>query len=136
MKINPYINFNGNCREAMNFYKSCLGGEVTFLTIGESPMASQCPEGKADQIMHAHLASPVLDLMGSDMGPEMGPDQTAQASRVSIVVQCGIDEAPGLFDKLSAGGSVYCPLGPAFWGGTFGMVFDKFGIGWLITGAE
>ena len=69
-QINAYINFNGDCREAMNFYKDCLGGTLTLQTVAGSPIEAQCPPTMKDQILHASLNRNELVLMGSDMtGP-------------------------------------------------------------------
>jgi PhnB protein len=66
-KLNPYLNFNGKCREAMTFYQNCLGGELTMQKIAESPMAAQLPSEAGAQILHSSLTNENLTLMGSDM---------------------------------------------------------------------
>ncbi len=70
-QINPYINFDRNCREAMNFYKECLGGELALQTVKGSPIEVQCPAAMKHQILHATLMKDALIVMGSDM---QGPD--------------------------------------------------------------
>jgi PhnB protein len=66
-QINAYIHFNGQCRQAMEFYKECIGGELNIQTVGESPMAGQSPEVVHSQVMHAALTKGALLLMGTDM---------------------------------------------------------------------
>ena len=68
--LNPYLTFNGNCREAMTFYKECLGGELTLMVVGESPVADQMPPQFKDQILHSSLKTKDMEFMGSDMQPE------------------------------------------------------------------
>jgi len=71
-QLNPYLTFNGNCREAMNFYKECLGGELIFQTIGESPMADRMPEKMKECILHATLSNSAMVIMATDCVPEQG----------------------------------------------------------------
>lgn len=127
-RINPYINFNGQAREAMNFYKGCFGGELTFMTVGESPMAANMPD-QADTIMHSQLEFENGVLMATDM---QGGDTTG--SRIAIALDCSSEEEINRhFAILAEGGNTFCPLGPAFWGGLFGVTTDKFGITWMLT---
>jgi PhnB protein len=67
-QLNPYLTFNGNAREAMTFYQSCLGGELILNTIGESPMAAQMPKEKHNEILHSVLKNEHLTIMAADMG--------------------------------------------------------------------
>lgn len=125
--LNPYIHFNGNCREAMNFYKEILGGELFFQTVGESPMAAQMPQFK-DNILHAALSSGKIMIMASDgMGMEQKPGNNIE----QCLVCESKEEIERLFNKLSAGGSVRMPLKEEFFG-TFAMFTDKFGIQWMV----
>ncbi len=128
-KLNPYLNFNGNTREAMTYYKEALGGELSILTVGESPMRDQMPSEAASSVMHSCLSSGEFTLMASDMSPQEGAGRNG-----GIVIDCASDEEQKrLFAHFSAGGTVTCPLSPAFWGGTFGATTDKFGITWLFN---
>ena len=134
IQLNPYLSFRDNAREAMGFYRSVFGGELTSSTFGEFH-ASDDP-AEQDKIMHSTLTAPGgLTLMASDTPNRM--EYTA-GNNYSISLS-GDDEAAlrGYWEKLSAGGTVTMPLNPAPWGDTFGMCTDRFGVSWLvnITGA-
>ncbi|MEN7550612.1 VOC family protein [Rapidithrix thailandica] len=131
IQINPYICFNGKCREAMNFYQECLGGELSFQTIGESPMAAQCPEGIQDQILHSMLANGSLVLMATDITP---PEGYKPGNDISISLNFDEEEETRqCFEKLSLGGKVIEPLKEQFWGAIFGVVQDRFGKVWMLN---
>jgi PhnB protein len=129
-QLNPYISFKGNCREAMNFYKDCFGGELTLQTMGESPMAAQTPPEKKDSIMHSTLMKDgQVFLMASDMA-----DEGATGGPISLCVNCSSEEEINtFFSKLSEGAKITHPLKTEFWGGTFGQLTDKFGINWMFN---
>jgi PhnB protein len=129
-RLNPYLSFDGNAREAMEFYKSVFGGEMTVMTFGEGGMA-QDPAEK-DKVMHSQLESPSgYWLMGSDTpaGQPYGPGNTITISL------SGDDEAElrGYWDKLAEGASITMPLEKAPWGDTFGLLTDKFGTSWMVN---
>lgn len=132
--INPYINFNGNAEEAFNFYKSVFGGE--FATImrfkdmvnPENPM----PENEANKIMHIALPIGKNILMANDVPESMGPvNENENRSKISISASSR-EEADKLFNGLSVGGNIECPIGDSPWGSYFGMFRDKFGIEWMV----
>jgi PhnB protein len=128
--INPYLHFDGTCREAMTFYKECLGGEVTFMTVGESPMAAQMPPAAHKQVLHATLKAGAVDLMASDM---MSSGGVKHGNEVSLSLVCDSKaEIETLFRKLSAGGTVSHALKEEFFG-THGNLVDKYGITWMLT---
>lgn len=131
-QINAYLHLNGTAREAMEFYKDCLGGELTMQTVGESPMQDQMPPGSKDRIMHASLSKGnLILLMASDM---MDPSSFTGGDTVSLSLNCSSDdEIKMYFAKLSRGGKVTRPLKEEFWGATFGMITDKFGIDWMLN---
>jgi PhnB protein len=130
-QINPYITFNGNCREAMTYYAACLGGELMLQPIGESPMADKLPKQMKDCILHATLTSEGFVLMGSDMTPETG---LVKGNSVSIMLNCtSEDHIKKTFEKLSSGGVVKHPLENTFWGALFGDLTDKFGNHWILN---
>ncbi|MDP4198087.1 MAG: VOC family protein [Bacteroidota bacterium] len=130
-QINAYVTFEGNCREAMSFYHNCLGGELLIQTIGGSSIEDQCPTSMKDQILHASLCSDALTLMGSDM---IGPDGFHQGNNIALALHCSTEEEiETFFSKLSLGGRVIHPLSVEFWGATFGMVTDRFGIRWMLS---
>ncbi|MBK6379552.1 MAG: VOC family protein [Chitinophagaceae bacterium] len=129
--INSYLTFNGNCREAMNFYKDCLGGELTLQTIGESPLADKMPPQMKECILHASLVKDSLVLMGSDMVGEKG---LIKGNNVSLAINCSSDEEiQNFYEKLSAGGNKDHALEESFWGATFGDLTDKYGNHWLLN---
>ena len=131
VRLNPYINFVDQAREAMEFYRSVFGGELTLSTFGEAGMTDD--PGQQDKIMHAMLdAGPDLCLMASDAPPGMPHDSGSQLS-ISL---SGDDDATlrGYWDALTAdGGTVVLPLERAPWGDSFGMCTDRFGIAWMVN---
>jgi PhnB protein len=129
-QINAYLSFSGNTREVMNFYKDCLGGELTMMTIGESPVASQMPPEAKDQIMHASLTNKGIVLMASDMSP----NNITKGNNISLMLNCSSEEEiNGFYSKLSAGGQASHPPKKEFWGAVFGNLTDKFGIQWMLN---
>ncbi len=128
--INSYLTFNGNCRDAMDFYKDCLGGELVVQTIGESPLADQLPAPMQECILHATLTNGNLVLMATDMVGEQGL-QTGNA--VSLAIHCSTeDEIRTYYDKLAACGRKDHALEFTFSGALFGDVTDKYGNHWLL----
>jgi len=128
--LNPYLNFRGNAREAMEFYKGVFGGELTISTFAEFHASSDPSE--AELVMHADLEGPGgIRLMGADV-PNRMEFQPGTNFSVSL---SGESEAElrGYFERLSDGGSVSMPLEKAAWGDTFGMCTDKFGTRWLVN---
>jgi PhnB protein len=104
-QLNPYLHFDGNCREAMTFYKSCLGGELEIQSVGESPMAS-------------------------DM---MGPGGVQKGNEVSLTISgSNKEEIESFFSRLAAGGKVTHPLKEEFFG-LYGDLTDKFGVNWMFN---
>lgn len=128
MKLNSYVNFNGDAREAVEFYKSIFGGEVysdTFRSFAsdEMPVAEQ----DLDKIMHAYLKGDNgIELMASDTPSSI---EYKDDTRITLTLN-GDDDAllRGYWDKLADGGTVTMPLDKAPWGDVFGMVTDKFGV--------
>jgi PhnB protein len=128
-RLNPYISFQDNAKDAMEFYRDVFGGELNVSTFGEY---GQSDPGVADRVMHAQLETDRgFTLMASDTPP--GMDRT-EGTNISISLS-GDDEAElrGYFDKLSAGGEVGMPLEKQVWGDYFGDCTDKFGIKWLVN---
>ena len=129
-QINAYLHFNGNCREAMTFYKECLGGELKLMTAGESPMAGQLPAAQHNHIMHGTLINKGIALMASDM---MSPDGVTHGNAISLTLVCSNKaEIENFFSKLSAGGKVLHALKEEFFG-TYGDLTDKYGISWMFN---
>jgi len=130
-QINAYAGFNGDCRKAMEFYRECIGGELQFQTIGDSPIANQCAPAMKDSILHSSLTNGPLLLMATDM---VGPDGFIKGNNISLSLSCSSEEEINRFySKLSAGGKILEPLKPSFWGSLFGCFTDKFGIMWMLN---
>lgn len=129
-RLNPYLSFRDDAREAMEFYKSVFGGELTVSTFGEFG-ASDDPAEK-DKVMHAQLESPGgLVLMGADTPNSM--DYT-RGDNISVSLSGDDDaELTGYWEKLSESGTVQEPLSKAPWGDSFGMCADKYGVNWLVN---
>lgn len=128
--INVYLTFSGNCREAMSFYRNCLGGELNLQTIGESPLAGKMPAQMKDCILHATLTKGNLVLMASDMVSEKG---LQKGNAVSLMLDCNSEEEINrCYKMLSEGGEPTHPLEISFWGACFGDLIDKYGNHWLL----
>lgn len=126
--LNPYLTFNGNCREAMTFYKECLGGELALMPVGETPVASQVPPHMKDSILHSTLKTGGFEIMATDMTPEA----FATGNDMHLCLGCKTDEEiNSLFEKLSAGGKVKQPIHQMFFG-LIGTLVDKFGKSWIL----
>jgi PhnB protein len=127
-EVNAYLNFPGNCREAMQFYQKSLGAELQLVTFGEMP--GNPPEVK-DRIMHARLAKGSTLLMASDLMPGM-PHQTG--TNFSIAVHCeNVSEIEKCFHALGENGKVTMPLQATPWAQRFGMLTDQFGVHWMLN---
>jgi PhnB protein len=125
----PYLVFNGNCREAMTFYQSCLGGELSIMTFGESGQKT-APEAK-DRVMHARLANGATVLMASDNMPDM---EYQLGDNVWTCLECDSDEqVDKLYAILNAGGKDSMAPSDTFWGAYFAMLTDRFGFHWMLN---
>ncbi len=130
-QINSYLTFNGNCREAMTFYKHCIGGELYFQTIRESPLASKMPEKMKDCILHSTLTNGAITIMATDCVPEEG---LIKGNAVSLCIDCNSEEEINkLYSVLADGGKATHPIQHTFWGAMFGDLTDKFGNNWLLN---
>jgi len=128
--LNPYLNWRGQARAAMEFYQSVLGGELTISTFGEAGMPVDPSE--VDQVMHAQLVTENgLTLMGSDAPMHM---EGTEGSAYSVSLS-GDEEAAlrGYWEGLSVGATIEQPLTTAPWGDTFGMLVDQYGINWMVN---
>lgn len=129
-RLTPYLTFNGTCRQAMSFYQQCLGGELMVQTFEGTPAAEHVGPEALQHVLHSALTTADMVLMASDSG--MGP--VAKGDMVSLSVNCqSPEEIQRLFGLLSAGGTVTMPLQDTFWGATFGMFADQFGIDWMLN---
>lgn len=124
-----YLNFDGNCREAMKFYERCLGGELHLMAFSETQ--ADYPKEAKDRIMHSRLAIGSAVLMASDTMPGM-PFQ--KGSNFSICINGeSLQELERLFTALGEKGKVTMPLQDTFWGARFGTLTDQFGINWMFN---
>ncbi len=131
-RLNPYLNFNGNARQALDFYASVFGGTPTFSTFADFGMADS-PD--ATRIMHGVLETDLgFTIMGADVTGDMEYHPMAGAS-VSISGDDG-DVLHGYWEKLSSDGTATMPLQKQVWGDQFGMCVDKFGVPWLVNIAQ
>jgi PhnB protein len=132
MQINPYIFFDGDCRQAFEFYAKVLGGRIeAMLTHAETPAGTSVGEDWQDKIIHARLAIGDRVIMASDSPPDMGRVRPS-----GFYVQLDFptpQEAERVFFALAEGGEVRMPFGPTFWARRFGMLVDRFQIPWMVN---
>lgn len=131
--IQPYLFFGGRCEEALEFYKRALGAQVEMLVrfkdSPEPPPPGTVPQGYENKIMHATLKIGDAIVMGSD---GCGEQPKFDGFSLSLTVKTEA-EAERAFAGLAEGGKVGMPLGKTFWSPKFGMLTDKFGVGWMIN---
>lgn len=133
MHIEPYLFFDGQCEAALNFYAQCLGGQIAVLHRYEgSPMEAQLPPEWKHKVMHATLDAGGQRFMASDRMP--GQPFGGHAG-FSMSVNLPKDPVRGetVFKALATGGMVTMPFALTFWGAHFGMLVDKFGVGWMVN---
>ena len=127
--LNPYLAFNGNCSEAMTFYKEALDGKLSIQTFGDSPM--EVPPEHKNRVMHATLTFGNAIIMASDGMPE---NEVVFGNSVSLsIAALKVEDGERMFNNLSAGGTITMPWEKTFWGAIFGMCKDKFGIDWMVN---
>jgi len=130
MTTNLHLVFPGTCDEAFTFYEKTLGAKRTFsMTFGEAPEGSPVPDSANDLIMHTAMPLGSITLMGCDAPP--GREQVLGGFQIALNVT-DESEVKRIFAELSSGGSIEMPLAPTFWSPLFGMMTDKFGVGWMI----
>ncbi|MGH8969700.1 MAG: VOC family protein [Actinomycetes bacterium] len=128
-RLNPYISFKDDARQAMEFYKGVFGGTLTLNTFGE--YGAQDAPG-ADKIMHGMLETDNgFTIMGADTPP--GSEHNPGTNIAVSLSGDDADELHGYWDKLSSGGAVSIPLEKQMWGDEFGMCVDPFGIAWMVN---
>ena len=132
MQVNPYLNFNGDAREALAFYEKALGGKSGHvMTFGDTPSAEHVPADWGNKVMHASLELPGGNsIFLSDAPP--GMYEKPAGTYVSINVDEAA-EAERIFGELAQNGQVQMPLEKTFWAERFGMVVDRFGIPWMLN---
>jgi PhnB protein len=129
-RLNPYISFRDNAREALEFYHGVFGGDLNMSTFAEFQMSEDPAD--AEKIMHGQLEAPNgMTLMAADTPSSM---KTVDASNITISLS-GADESElrGYWDKLTDGGNVTVPLEKAPWGDHYGQLTDRFGIAWMVN---
>jgi PhnB protein len=131
MRIDPYLNFSGQCAEAFGFYERVLGGRIEeMMTHGASAIAADVPAAWRDRILHARLVVGDQVLMGSDTPPEYYAKP--QGLCVSITVKTPAD-AERVFQALADKGTVTLPIATTFWSPRFGLLTDRFGTPWMVN---
>ncbi len=128
--IITYLTFNGNCREAMSFYKECLGGALSFQTVGDAPHSNKMSNQMKNTILHASLIKDEMVIMASDMVDEKG---LIRGNAVSLMLNCSSEkEIKEYYKKLAEKGIKTHPLEATYWGALFGSLTDKYGNHWLL----
>jgi PhnB protein len=131
MQLNPYLFFQGNCKEAFTFYEKVLGGKIiAMMTHGETPAAEHTKPEWQDKIIHARMTFGDQVLMASDAPPEH--HRPMQGFSVSLSVEEPA-EADRIFDAFSEAGEITMPIQETFWAHRFGMLVDRFGTPWMIN---
>jgi PhnB protein len=130
VKLSPYLNFPGNTKEVMEFYKGIFGGDLKMSTFGEFPNP-QLPEAYKDKIMHAQLEAGDIVIMASEGRPDQPPKV---GDNISLSLSGDdSDKMKKYFNELADGGQITMPLEKQAWGDEFGMCTDKFGINWMVN---
>lgn len=130
LKLNAYLNFDGNCREAVEYYSEVFGIPAQIMTFGEAPAQEgmEMPEGLKSRIMHANLILGENQLMFSDTMPGM---EFIAGNNINLSINgSNQEEMTKWFETLAVDGTVQMPLAPTFWGPMYGMLVDRFGICW------
>ncbi|MCC5918030.1 MAG: VOC family protein [Cryomorphaceae bacterium] len=132
--IQPYLHFDNNCKEAMQFYQTIFGGDLEIMPISESPAKEEFPAEIHNQILHSSLKNGEFAIMASDM---CGQGDLSQGNGVQLSLNCSSEkEIHAIYKSLSEGGTIVQDLGEVFWGGLFAMVIDKFGVRWMLSWGE
>jgi PhnB protein len=131
--VQPYLSFEGRCQEALDFYRTAIGAEVTTLMhFKDSPDPGMCAPGSLDKVMHASLRIGETTVFASD--GECGGQPNFQGIALALTAPDEAD-AERLFSALAEGGQVQLPLTKTFFSPSFGMVADRFGVAWMIQAA-
>ncbi len=134
LRLTVYLLFDGACKQAMEFYQSCFGGELSLLTVGESEVKNQMPPSMHQRVLNARLKSDNVDISASDW---LRPDRTpTQGNMVCLYLSAEKpEELKPLFDRLLEGATVVDPLTEKFFG-TYGALTDKFGVRWMFQATK
>jgi PhnB protein len=132
----PFLLFDGNCAEAMTFYRQCLGGDLKLTKVGDTPMKAQFPPEKHDRIINAHLKSGAVEISATDWMASPDFDAVQGNTYAIFIVGETHDELKEVFDKLKAGGGTKrlqelrnMPFG------IYGQMYDRYGVQWIFKGA-
>ncbi len=133
----PFLLFDGNCAEAMTFYRRCLGGELRLLRLVDTPMKAQFPPDKHSRIINAHLKSGAIEVSAADW--MASPDFEPKQGNTSAIFVIGgtYDELKAVFDKLAEGAAEnrFQELHEMPFG-TYGQFYDKYGVQWIFRGEK
>lgn len=136
-KLNPYVSYDGNAEEAMNFYKSVFGGEFdAVMRWGDNPQCEGFSDADKNKIMHVALTVGDSVIMASDALGLPGQEYKGGNNFCIGITPDSREDADRLFAGLSEGGSAEMPMQDMFWGGYFGSLVDKFGVRWLLNYAD
>jgi PhnB protein len=132
MTLNTYLNFNGNCEEALKFYEKALGGKLVFLMrYSDAPAGNECSKDMSSKIMHGRIVAGSAVLMASDCPPQFYEPQAGFAISINVDTAA---EAERYFTALSENAkAIKMPLGETFWAERFGMLTDQFGVSWMVN---
>ncbi len=136
MSLNPYLNFDGNCREAFEHYRDVFGGEFDVVqTFADGPEGMPVADADKDKVMHMSLTIGTSVLMGSDL-PSEGDFASTFVAGNNVQISYSPESREGCeerFNRLAEGGTVVMPLQDQFWGSYFGSCVDRFGINWMFN---
>jgi PhnB protein len=135
LRVTPFLLFDGNCAEAMTFYHECLGGELTLLKLGDTPMKANFPPEKYERIINAYLKSGEIEISATDWMASPEFDAVQGNTYAIYVTGETADELKPVFDKLKGGGNTTrlqelreMPFG------TYGQMYDRYGVQWIFRG--
>ena len=131
----PFLLFDGNCAEAMTFYQKCLGGELSLLKLGDTPMKAQFPPEKHNRIINAHLKSGAIDISATDWMASPAFEPILGNTYAIFVIGGAFDELKTVFDNLAEGADKewFQELHEMPFG-TYGQFFDRYGVQWIFRG--
>lgn len=133
MQLDAYLHIaGGRCEEALEFYKSVFGGSFDVSRFGDGPPGHDMPADWKNKVMHSTFKGDGITFMASD--GMSGSNQSASDSNVSLTISTkDVSEGERIFNGLASGGTVEMPFEKTFWGATFGMLVDRFGIHWMVN---
>jgi PhnB protein len=133
MKLIPYLNYAGNCEEALNHYQKVLGGNIEVQSRYDQPGGMTIRDEYKNKIMHARFYFGGNTIFASDAHPSRAPKG---GDNISMSLSIAEDKALEVFTALAEGGNITMPMERQFWGDLFGMFIDKYGINWMVNGEK